>query len=387
MSNRYTLIFLGLLIILCVSCSAEPVNSSPDAPAIPILADTATPLPASPPAALQNTPSPVIKVPLMLAPSLNGDQLSPTWSPDGRQIVFVSETVETSQRSLYSVDLVSGELSRITNQTTNDILPQFSPNGSRILFISQWINQGAEKIPSTIMLLNSGSGAINQLTNATDYIYEATWSPDGSRIAYVSDKGGKDRLWVMNADGSNPILLTPDLNGIRNAAWSPDGKHIKVTEWLDGGAYAEIHAIDSGTGSDRRVTDPGDNVNQAVWSPDSLSLYCLSGSSIFTVSLDGSRRKTILSLPTAINDYSLSPDGGHIAYSMGTDDAIDLYVSAIDGSDLRCYPHPGLNDVFALWSPDGRILVFNSFVPHQGMNKLYVIRLDEMLPCSPRAAD
>ena len=350
MSKRHSGMLLAVFIVFCASCSTLPVNPTPEAPTVTILASAATTLPASPSAAVQYTATPVIATPRMLAPLLSGDQLSPTWSPDGRQIVFVSENVETDQRSLYSVDLVNGKLSRITNQQTHDILPQFSPDGKRILFISQWVNQGTKQIPSTIMVLDFGSGAIRQLSDGTNYIYEAAWSPDGSRIAFVSNQGGKDRLWMMNADGSNPRLLTPDLDGIRSAAWSPNGAHIKVTEWLDGGAYSEIHVIDPGTGSDQLLTDRAINANQAVWSADSRSLYYLSGSSIFTVTQDGKTRKMTLTFPSAINDYSISPDGLDIAYSMGSEEDLDLYVSGIDGSDLRCY---GMR-VWMMYSPCGR---------------------------------
>jgi Tol biopolymer transport system component len=319
----------------------------------------------------------------MIAPSLSGDQLSPDWSPDGAQIVFVNEDPATGRRSLYSFDLAGGTLSRLTeNSQTNDILPQFSPDGARVLFISQWVQEGTKQIPGTVRVLDLASGAVSQLSDKTEYVYEASWSPDGSRIAYVSDQGGKDRLWVMNADGSDPRLLTPDLDVVRGAAWSPDGSRIAFTDAEADGAYAEVHVIDPGSGSDRKLTGPGDTASQVVWAPDGGRLYYLSGPSIVAVTPDGMSRETILTAPATINDYSVSSEGTQFAYSMGDTQDLDVYVSALDGSDPRCYRNPGKHEVFASWSPDGGSLLFSSFVPHQGPSRLYVFRTGDLRPCA-----
>ncbi len=199
--------------------------------------------------------------PRMLAPTLTGDQLSPAWSPDGQRVVFVNENMESSRRSLYLFDLSSGAVSRLTdNPGTNDILPQFSPNGKRILYISQQLHD----MRSTIMAMGTDSGSASPLSDGSDYIYEAAWAPDSAHIAYISNRGGKDRLWIVNADGSDPRDLTPALDGLRGPIWSPDSSFIAVTDWAAEGAYAEIHVIEPDTGKDVRVTDQRENANQAA---------------------------------------------------------------------------------------------------------------------------
>lgn|SRR5574341_141626 len=381
---------LSLLLLLLSACGTLEVTldrtPTPDLEATATVGalkaqneQLATQIATLQPASLQT-----IAAPGTLAPTLGGDQLSPSWKPDGLQIVFINEDPKTSQRSLYLVDMVSGRLSRITdNPETNDILPQFSPDGKRVLFVSQWLHRGAssKKIPSTIMILDVSSGAISQLSDGSDYVYEAAWSPDGARIAFVSDRGGKDRLWVMNADGSDPRLLTPDLDRIRGPVWSPNGSFILVTDWSIDGAYAEIHVIDLQTGSDRRVTDPSENANQAAWSPDSRRLYYLSSSSLFAIAPDGTNRELVLKFPSPINDYSISPDGALIAYSMGGEGHLDLYMSGLDGSNRRCYRHPDMDDVFPVWSPDSGRFVFSSFVPHAGPVQQYLMRVEDMPSC------
>jgi Tol biopolymer transport system component len=395
-SNLFMLILL-LLVTSCdspapamltpanVNATPTPVSTleSPDATA----AKSATTVP-------QNTALPtVIPAPSMLAPSLNGTQLSPTWSPDGQRVVFEYEDIGTSRRSLYAVDIASGELSRMTNRSTNDILPQFSRDGKNILFISQWF-QSTWK--TAVMVMNTDSGVVNQITDGVDYVIEAAWSPDGSQIAFVATHGGRDRLWTVNSDGSNMrILLTPILNTLRSLTWSPNGLSIVVNESDNSGDSAvELHVLDAETGETRlsqrlSVTDKQPRI-QAAWSRDSQKLYYLSGLSLFAITLADMSRETVLTFPSAVNDYSISPDGAHIAYSMtdaSNSEVINLYVSGIDGSNLRCYPHPGMSDIFAVWSPDGKRLVFESYVPHTGPVPLYVIQVDDLTPCAGSATN
>jgi len=79
-------------------------------------------------------------------------------------------------------------------------------------------------------------GQITRLTDDAGNNYAPAWSPDGSRIAYVSDKSGDGDIYVMDADGSRPMLLTPDDRGAedRSPTWSPDGRWIAFASNREG---------------------------------------------------------------------------------------------------------------------------------------------------------
>lgn len=92
------------------------------------------------------------------------------------------------------------------------------------------------------------------------------WSPDGGRIAFVSDRNGTWDIWVMDAEGSDPRNLTDSPASDMNPRWSPDGSRIAFKS--DRTGTHEIWVMDADGSDPRRVTDaPGSEV-QIQWSPD-----------------------------------------------------------------------------------------------------------------------
>ena len=93
------------------------------------------------------------------------------------------------------------------------------------------------------------------------------WSPDGTRIAFASTSSGNTDVWVMDADGSDPVDLTDGSAAADTSpSWSPDGTHIAFQTDRDGND--EIYVMDADGGDPTNLTsDPGDD-SQPAWSPD-----------------------------------------------------------------------------------------------------------------------
>jgi len=94
---------------------------------------------------------------------------------------------------------------------------------------------------------------------------EVSWSPDGKRVAYISDESGEEEVWVRDADGTNPVMLTKGVIGrLYQPLWSPDGKHIA---FVDSGN--RIHVIGTSAGANDQVVaqDPGVSKRDYAWSP------------------------------------------------------------------------------------------------------------------------
>jgi tol-pal system beta propeller repeat protein TolB len=157
--------------------------------------------------------------PLRVARDLAADARA-TWSPDGRQLAYVSE--QGGQKDLVAVNLHTNQVRRLTDNADEEGDPSWSPDGSRIAY---WSGQDLYTVPT------SGGAAPTRLTSAEGQEADPAWSPDGTRLAYAAKatRGSWD-VWVARADGSGGAPLRP---GAATAAgdeadptWSPDGGRI-----------------------------------------------------------------------------------------------------------------------------------------------------------------
>ena len=111
-----------------------------------------------------------------------------------------------------------------------------SADGSRLLYTVTHYNMAENRGVTAIYVQELASGAVHQLTDFASNNSSPAWSPDGSRIYFLSDRSGSSQVWVMDADGGNATLVTgkggsegiPDVEGF---GISPDGKHIW---WVQG---------------------------------------------------------------------------------------------------------------------------------------------------------
>jgi Tol biopolymer transport system component len=224
-----------------------------------------------------------------------------------------------------------------------------------------------------IYIMNADGSNQTQLVNTSgDDNTSPSWSPDGSKIAFVSRRDGHEQIYVMNVDGSNRTLLTNNVasHSYResNPSWSPDGSKIAVMYSSNYGDTG-IYVMNADGSNPKLLTNSPLEGGYASWSPDGSKIAFhsfIDGSSrICVINSDGSNQTQLIHDSIWHVLPSWSPDGSKLAFfsASGVDYAIDV-VNA-DGSDLRrLINNLSWDDAWwrlcspPSWSPDGSKIAF-----------------------------
>ncbi len=140
----------------------------------------------------------------------------PSFSPDGRRLVFTSDFAAPGANvDVYVINRDGTGLRRLTTDPAVDAEADWSPDGRRIAFNS---NRDGDH---ELYVMDTDGRHVRQLTHNQGTDRQPEWSPTGHRLAYASDSGGTDDIWVMNADGSRPRNVTNDADFDERPAWQP----------------------------------------------------------------------------------------------------------------------------------------------------------------------
>src|SRR6478672_13135703 len=104
--------------------------------------------------------------------------------------------------------------------------PQIAPDGEHILFTRVETSRESQKPGSQLWLCDADGGNLRRISWSGDNNGSGRWSPDGSEIAFLSDRGGKSGLFVLSAGGGEAREVTSHAAGMSGIEWSPDGTRI-----------------------------------------------------------------------------------------------------------------------------------------------------------------
>ena len=243
------------------------------------------------------------------------------------QIAFTS--TRDGNAEIYVTDSDGHNQVRLTHHPAIDIQPSWSPNGRKIAFVS---NRNGGNFQ--IYLMDSNGRNLMRLTDGV-WNQNPAWSPNGRQIAFESSKGESNLdIYVIDTDGRHRTRLTGAPRSDAMPAWSPDAHRIAYSSWL--GGDAEIYVMDADGENQTRLTHNLVNERELSWSPD--------GSEIAFSSWDG--EGTVISV--------IDADGKNLK---------NLTEGIRKGFSVR--------DSSPAWSPDGRWITYDSMTLGLNESKIY----------------
>ena len=224
--------------------------------------------------------------------------------------------------------------------------PEISPDGRWVAYTVRETNWDDNAYETEIWLADAAGGAPRQLTNAKKSSRAPAWSPDGARLAFISDRTDKSQIYVINPLGGEAESLTALDDGVNSFAWSPDGKSIAYTATEPRSSalkdrdkkYGEFQVVEQ----DYRMTH------------------------LFVLDIASRATRALTSGAFTVGSFAWSPDGKSIAFdhrvnpSPGFGGTADIsIVTVADGSIRKLVTQDGPDDN-PVWSPDGTRIAFET---------------------------
>jgi Tol biopolymer transport system component len=255
---------------------------------------------------------------------------------------------------IYTIN-VDGTGERKLTDTTGLDTPTWSPDGQRLAFVSDRDDGNSE-----LYVMDSDGTHQRRLTNTPEEESWPAWSPNGEQIAYAIDPNGDSTIWVMNTDGSHRTQLASGFF----PTWSPDGERIAYTTY-----YGErpTLAVMNSDGSEQRSLGASlvqkafgiGSAEEPAWSPDGERITFAApvgrdNEEIFVMNANGSGRTRLTDIPG--HDHwppTWSPDGTRIAFTSDGTKATnpEIYVMNSDGSGLTKLTDDPAEDAYPVWRP------------------------------------
>lgn len=206
--------------------------------------------------------------------------ISPSWSPNGSQLAYVS--FESRKPVIYAHDVATGKRRLLANFRGSNSAPAWSPDGRQI--VATLSRDGG----SQLYAIDANGGEPKRLTQSQSIDTEPAFSADGKSIYFVSDRGGAPQIYRMGASGGNAERVTFAGNYNISPATSPDGKYLAYISRI-GGAF-KLQVMELGSGAVTSITDSSVDESPSFAPNSRLIVYATQQQgreALMTTTLDG----------------------------------------------------------------------------------------------------
>ncbi|HEX4826230.1 MAG TPA: hypothetical protein VFV19_18160 [Candidatus Polarisedimenticolaceae bacterium] len=257
-----------------------------------------------------------------------------------------------------SVQIAAGAPQPLTG--IENAFPSWSPDGTKIVFQS---NRSGEW---HLYVMGPDGSGLSDLTPAMKDCRNPSFSPDGSKIVFYSAATGNDEIYVMKADGTAVKNLTNNPASDIHPHWSPDGSKIIFNSLRDDANAYDVYLMNADGSGVSRLTATKEDETCAQYAPDGKHLVFLRGfgngnDDIMLAGPDMKDAKNLSDSPNANEGWpSWSPDGKRVLFSSNRTGVMVVYVINADGTGLRPLTD-GMatsEDARAVFSPDGTRIAF-----------------------------
>jgi Tol biopolymer transport system component len=323
-----------------------------------------------------------------LTEGATGAQRTPRWSADGQSITFLVG------QSLYRTPALGGTPELLIDAGGYEFAsPALSPDGKSIA----WADQNA-------VYVRPAAGGADRKVAEAPYPNYIVWSPDGRRLAYVSENGwfiyglnnlgnlAPSSVWVADAHGETPVRISNATHLNTSPVWTPDGESILFVSSLGGGRDVYQQPLSRGggpRGKPVRLTT-GLNAHTISLSADGSRLaysVLTTRSNLWWAPLSSSGVTPFAAAAPVTNEnqtvegMGVSPDGGWIVYDSNRGGTQAIFKIPVEGGEPVQLTRDSADAFLPSWSPDGREIAYHSW--QAGNRDIHIVGADGR---APRAA-
>ena len=229
--------------------------------------------------------------------------ISPSWSPNGRELAYVS--FETRKAVVWVQDITSGRRRMLADFRGTNSAPSFSPDGLQLVLTLS--REGG----SQLFLMNRDGSGLKRLTQSSAIDTEATFAPDGRSIYFVSDRGGSPQIYRMAVTGGAAERLTFNSAYSISPAISPDGKSMAFIMRVNGSTF-RLCLMDLVSGVVQQISETSDDESPSFSPNGRLLVYATRTGGrdvLMTSTLDGKIKAKLISTLADVREPTWGPFG------------------------------------------------------------------------------